>query len=180
MSGLNYVWALLPQAPGAQAALLGCSSCDAFSLPLFHALDMILPSMSFPAVPHEDFTWCLSVLRPSPPAEYCMLPLPSGITKPFKHPPKVALLKFKAHRASIAVSGTVHTVYTTWEHGQEELKQPWTSERDSQKTSPVLHRHRARGFVTFQGVQSRFSMQVPHTRVTSIHFSAKNTRYLAV
>lgn len=117
MSGLNYVWALLPQAPGAQAALLGCSSCDAFSLPLFHTLDMILPSMSFPAVPHEDFTWCLSVLRPSPPAEYCMLPLPSGITKPFKHPPKVALLKFKAHRASIAVSGTVHTVYTTWEVG---------------------------------------------------------------
>lgn len=83
MAGLNYVWVLLPQAPCAQAALLGCSSCDAFSLPLFHSLDMTLPSLCFPAVPCEDFTWCLSVLHSSPPAEYCVLPLPSGITKLF-------------------------------------------------------------------------------------------------
>lgn len=118
MTGLNYVWALLPQAPVAQAALLcGCSSCDTFSLPLFHTLDVILPSLCFPAVPREDFTSCLSVLCSSPPPEYSVLPFSSGITKLFKHPHEVAPLKFKAHRASIALSGTVHMVSTTWEVG---------------------------------------------------------------
>lgn len=108
-------------APGLHcpALLFGCTSCDAFSLPFFHTLNMILLFIFFPAVPcrlYFFFYLCFAYLEHW---IFCsaQVPVSSGTTALFNQPHKLGKQMCRTYRASIAVAGSVRMASTTWEVG---------------------------------------------------------------